>query len=430
MQQTVLTFIAPVKPTEMAALDALLREARAGGDDNPLVPFCALPHLHFASLVLLPADRPFPPQLVFENNFDGPLETYLADLVKLAGGGLHQIYCHCEGYPTSGDYDPAALATYLRRHVVWPNAYHVGAVGMSLSRIRREAALREHLELTVDGLTQAGQLGTTPSAIRRQLQAAILNDPEWAWVRATEPVVSPLERWLPRLQLGLVWLAGVALFPVVTVVGIGTLLAIQRREQRDRPWTGKVSDVHLAALLATENEPGIVQNHVTSLSRVKRGWLRRAVLTFVLWYANRQGRADTSGTLSGISTIHFAHWSMIDGGRRLLFLSNFGGSWGSYLDDFIDKASDGLTGIWSNCEGFPRTEYQFFSNRKVLSIAGGARNGSQFKAVVRDRQLPTNVWHSPYPRLTVAQIARNRALRVGLFASMDERGERQWLRNL
>ena len=30
--------------------------------------------------------------LIFENNFDGPLDAYLADLYRQAANGLHQIY--------------------------------------------------------------------------------------------------------------------------------------------------------------------------------------------------------------------------------------------------------------------------------------------------------------------------------------------------
>ena len=58
---------------------------------------------------------------------------------------------------------------------------------------------------------------------------------------------------------------------------------------------------------------------------------------------------------------------MIDNGRRLLFLSNFDGSWENYLDDFIDKASIGLTGVWSNTLKFPRTYFL---------VLGGASDGS------------------------------------------------------
>ena len=35
-----------------------------------------------------------------------------------------------------------------------------------------------------------------------------------------------------------------------------------------------------------------------------------------------------------ISTIHFARWVVIDNDQRLLFTSNFDGSWETYLRDF------------------------------------------------------------------------------------------------
>jgi len=62
------------------------------------------------------------------------------------------------------------------------------------------------------------------------------------------------------------------------------------------------------------------------------------------------------GYLGSMRTIHFAHWTLVGNGDRLLFLSNFDGSWQSYLDDFVDKAHGGLTLAWGNCVGFPRTK--------------------------------------------------------------------------
>ncbi len=44
------------------------------------------------------------------------------------------------------------------------------------------------------------------------------------------------------------------------------------------------------------------------------------------------------GKLGEISTIHFARWISIDHGQRLLFLSNYDGSWTNYLGDFRDEA--------------------------------------------------------------------------------------------
>ena len=45
------------------------------------------------------------------------------------------------------------------------------------------------------------------------------------------------------------------------------------------------------------------------------------------------------GYLSNINTIHFARWVLMPGSNRLMFFSNYGGSWESYLEDFITKAA-------------------------------------------------------------------------------------------
>jgi hypothetical protein len=142
----------------------------------------------------------------------------------------------------------------------------------------------------------------------------------------------------------------------------------------------------------------------------------------VLWAVNLLARARaTHGELSGIPSIHFAHWSMIDNGRRLLFLSNFDGSWENYLDDFIDKASDGLTGVWSNTVNFPRTYFLIF---------GGATDGPRFKAVARDSQTVTNVWYSAYRELTVQGIDNSSSVREDLLNPADAAAAQALLRRL
>ena len=120
----------------------------------------------------------------------------------------------------------------------------------------------------------------------------------------------------------------------------------------------------------------------------------------------------------GIPSIHFAHWSLIDDGRRLLFLSNYGGSWGNYLDDFIDKASTGLSGIWSNTTDFPPTRFL---------VLDGSRDGPRFKSFARSKQSATRVWYSTYPDLTVQNIDHNSAMREDLFTPLDETAVRSWL---
>ncbi|MBV8455159.1 MAG: hypothetical protein JO122_00915, partial [Acetobacteraceae bacterium] len=70
------------------------------------------------------------------------------------------------------------------------------------------------------------------------------------------------------------------------------------------------------------------------------------------------------GFLSDIGTIHFARWVTPPGTRDLLFFSNFDSSWESYLEDFITLAHAGLTGVWSNSIGFPRSENLFQKARR------------------------------------------------------------------
>ena len=132
----------------------------------------------------------------------------------------------------------------------------------------------------------------------------------------------------------------------------------------------------------------------------------------------RFGSNPAHGQLSGIPSIHFAHWAMIDNGRRLLFLSNYDGSWENYLDDFIDKASTGLTGIWSNTVGFPPTRFLVFA---------GARNGPWFKAWARNQQTYTAVWYSAYKNLTVNIIDNNSAICEGLVLPLAGAAVKEWL---
>src|SRR4051794_13476414 len=57
--------------------------------------------------------------------------------------------------------------------------------------------------------------------------------------------------------------------------------------------------------------------------------------------------------LAKISTIHFPRWVIIDDGARLLFTSNFDGTFEDYIQDFVRLIPDGLDRIWGNCVGYP-----------------------------------------------------------------------------
>jgi hypothetical protein len=420
MKQTLLTFITEVDPASAGALSRLLDEIATELLSNRYIPFPRLELLHFASFVLHD-DPEYGSRLIFENNFDGPLDRYLGELYRHAAEGLHLIYRCCVGYPASSAAEREAILGYLKSHVVRPSAYHVGNVGRSAERIRAETRLRDRIEVFLDGVDRSNGAGV-PVVIRQRVAQAVRAEPTLSLLEADEPRQTPWERVLPWLKIAAavtaVVLVTLALPALVFVALAIFIVVLYRHEARDAVHGGAAQLQHVQALVLEEDRTPLVQNHMTSITNVKPGAFRRATLRTVLWIVNLVARTSTHGSLSGIPSIHFAHWSLIDGGRRLLFLSNYDGSWESYLDDFIEKASRGLTAIWSNTVEFPATKFLVF---------GGARDGPRFKAIARDKQSRTNVWYSAYPRLTVQAIDNQSAIREGLFRTLDETAVREWL---
>jgi hypothetical protein len=124
------------------------------------------------------------------------------------------------------------------------------------------------------------------------------------------------------------------------------------------------------------------------------------------------------GYLGPVGTIHFAHWAFVNGGRRMLFVSNYDGSWRSYLDDFTLKASNGLNLAWAHSRGYPKT---------WAMLKGGASKGPEFIAYARRSMVPTLVWYNAYPQLSALNVTRNRTLRAALAKARAGQGDTAWL---
>jgi len=168
----------------------------------------------------------------------------------------------------------------------------------------------------------------------------------------------------------------------------------------------------------TSRENQLRHNHMFSVSRIKPNYLRSLLLRGVLWSIKlAAGYKNSPGVLSVISSIHFARWVRIPKTRQLIFYSNYGGSWESYLEDFITKGSAGLTSVWSNTEGFPRTRY--LAQR-------GAKLSEPFKYWAREQQRPTPFWYVAYPNLTTGEIRKNANIREGFARIDDVREADQW----
>ena len=419
MGQMIVSFITKIDPARLSELESMLDEMADDPVGNRHIPFGSLPRLHFASLVIFP-DEQYGPYLVFEHNIDGPMAAYLDDLLDRYGEGLHRIYRCCLRYSAAGPTDRGAMVGYLRAHLFRPHAYHIGTPGRSVERIHREANLREALERFLDGVARTPAAAEGAGKIRRMIQEVVAGDRNLAWVRDVRPRLTLADRYLPWARLIGTALGALALSPVLLPIGVVWAAVLRWKETHDPPPAGPVAHEHVDRVASREDRSPVVQNHMASLSVVKPGPFRRGTLRLVLWLAGLFARTQTNGKLGGLATIHFAHWALIDDGRRMLFFSNFDGSWESYLDDFIDLTSMELTGIWSNTVGFPRTRWL---------VLGGARDVPNFKAISRINQAHTNVWYSAYPELTVQQIDRNSTIREQMFEPLDGQAEQGWLRS-
>jgi hypothetical protein len=419
VSHTILTFVTSVQPQRVDELRTLVNEIGKDIKANRHIPFTSCQSLHFASLWLDEGKSQdgSGPLFVFESNFDGTLDSYLEELFERAAEGLHRIYSCCVDYPAVNPGDHDQMLSYLRAHVVRPAACYVGTAGRTLGRINQERTLTDSLQDCLDKLIKKSAAVSSPEAIRQNLQSFVREQPELKWALNTPRRLTSSARFMPWIRIVVAALIALALSPVLIPILIVALIVLRYKESRDSPTPNENKD-HTKELVQREDRTHIVQNHMANVTEVKPGLFRQIVLRAVLWLANLVAGISKKGTLLGIPSIHFAHWSLIDNGRRLLFVSNFDGSWENYLDDFIDKGSFGLTAIWSNTIGFPRTRFLFFD---------GAKDGARFKAFARDWQRYTNAWYSAYPDLTVQTIDNNSAVRDALFSSLDDTATREWL---
>jgi hypothetical protein len=187
-------------------------------------------------------------------------------------------------------------------------------------------------------------------------------------------------------------------------------LALLRRAERADPAPADAvpDQAAVRALQDWEDQHAEGADHMGSVVIIKPGALRGLIIRFALRALHLLLRLiATDGYLGSMRTIHFAHWAIVDHGQRLVFFSNFDGTWESYLDDFIEKAHAGLTLAWGNCVGFPPARY---------CTLEGATQGRKFKNWARASMALSRFWYSAYPQLTVNQIWRQTRVAQGLSA--------------
>ena len=407
IKQEALTLITPVMAGQHTQLHNELRKIKDELILNKHEMFEKLGTIHFARWIILePAEvqgEKLKARLAFSSNYDSGPKDHISALSETAGPFIDRIYQYCEGYPDESSRNPKTRADYLQQWQIDNVGFYVGAPGRTLDQIRKESALQKFIRAYLNTKDWKGQ---STLQVHKSIKEAVLANNQLSWVK--EEVQIPSVNYIGLFFTGIVLLA---LLPFILI----WLLIIEIfYERHDTPLgltPSQVSEPHIRHLEEYEDLEN--QNQFTQVLIMKPGFARLATFQgFMLFSRQLIGKLFVDGKLMGIPTIHFARWILIDNNKRMLFLSNFDGSWQQYLGDFIDKSGWGLTAIWSNSMGFPRTKFTFF---------GGAYDEEHFLAWSRYYEIPTQVWYSAYPHLSIKNIINNTKIRMELMKDLDER---------
>jgi len=406
-----LTVLAPIARGEAAALRDVLRPI---GDDisgthmppggRPHVAFARSRTIHFARFAILtdPDRGPDDVRLLYASVYDGTLEAHAAELIALSSD-FEAIWGRLDGFTGR-----RGFSAFLRAHAQEPAAYYIAFREETVSSIRLAIATREARDAAVVARSTSapGPLARATTAVRRMLRAAPI---------LVDLVVTVARHGFVDVYRGtLRILACLDRYPVFRVVN---RLTGNTMPARRSPFSSIAVDACAAPaplapgdqipsdLHPSFGEDVVSQNQLTLVTVIRDGQSNRvrAVMSAIDSYAKRLA---PPGSLIGISTIHFVRWLVIDGGRRLMMVSDYDGSWESYIDEFAEMILSGLDAIWETAVGFP---------------PDGARDLPAFKRFLRSHQVPAEVFFSAYPRETVLNVANDSRALAGQRATSGVR---------
>ncbi len=375
----VTTLIAPVKNGREDVLEGVLSEIGSDLLGNPYLSFGEDTRTHFARCFVLEGIGS-PPRLVFSAIHNDDEEGYIEHLGSLAPG-LDAIWGECVGYRGRQDF-----GDFARRCSV-PAVYTFAAYpNETVTTIRTKMALRQRIE----------QIATP------ELRNFDRRDPrvgDYLDLLGMHPRPGgAAERWVQRLLAELGRSFRDLAQPLVTSGSrafsrLGEPKSYTRLLDVYSDPAKRARYLERGRELAANVSP-FLQNQLTVVAPVLPGRLRRLRLALTLGgVLARYGYP--AGELSGTFTIHFLHWVIIDNGRTGIVMSNYDGSWESYLGDFADKMRYGLDALFNNCADYP---------------PGGLQRIEAWGQWIRDAQMVVPVFYSGYPQQSALVIGRDRAI--------------------
>ncbi|HEX2690003.1 MAG TPA: hypothetical protein VHN14_25480 [Kofleriaceae bacterium] len=421
---TILAELAP-GPFPRALLEHRLARIANDLEHNEVFRPSDLPDTHFMRLVIIDDPRgEFPSLLAWESNHDGRAPVYL-EAVARAVPSIEAVFACCADYPAGCIEDVDGWVAWMLAHSYQAGAFYTSYRGVPHTRVVNDRRVHDVIRDVLDEDDRA-LLGALPRhEIQRRIHAQVA---ERAPDLDLRPGGDEEIRWLAGKMLAI--LGGLAILPIVLVLALPWYLVLRRKESTDIA-TAYIRPVQVDRAVQASEDHG-TQNQLTHIVDIKPGAFRLVTLWLVLKAIDVIARVySVRGDLGGITAIHFARWVIVRDRRdrrpgdprrhRLLFFSNYDGSWESYLGEFIDRAAYGLTAVWSNTVGFPATEHLVFA---------GARDEESFKQWTREHQIPTQVWWTGAAHSTVQNIRDDIWIRQRLDRSLSDAELMTWMRKL
>jgi hypothetical protein len=302
-------------------------------------------------------------RLLISTEFDGDLDSYLAELLRIAPG-IDKILDNCEGYPGRNGFND-----FIRRNYYETQAFYIAFRDETVCTVRDKIQVREQLENFLD--SKAPWLNSllivlAGLPVARSLGKSVRQSIQWArtafhdfWLGILLDIIKPIT------QLG-----QTKNYPRVT-------------DPRDAQAGRHLSRLDGQMITITEVKP----------FRYPRLRLALAANEFLGKYGYAPGQ------FANVGTLHSFRWIVIDNRKRIIFLSVFDGSWQNYMGDFIDKIIWALDGVYNNTKDYP---------------PGGMTQIDAFKAWILRHQYEPQLLFKSYPEETVLNLIRDRKINQSL----------------
>ncbi|MAU13368.1 MAG: hypothetical protein CL607_26350 [Anaerolineaceae bacterium] len=411
MVSQVITVMAPIHAGQEEACRAAV--SHINEPDGVQIDFAKSNLTHFARFVLLSHIDAGKGRLrlMFTAVYDGDHDRYLRDL-RDNTSNMEAIWGCCEGFTGANNF-VQFMNAYSIQTDLFLKAYRYETV----ENIQKYLALRDELSAKFDVplsqyedvLRQLPRQFAPISWLRRGLRAI------GTFIRYIFITLSVIPQIIGLLRFGL------ALIPA-TIVSLKQVKLDRQYTDASLDKSGpcvpfspgdEVGPCQQVDTLPAFQQRKQVQNQITIVTVNGADSARRQHAVIASFGAFIKIPFITRNRI--IPTIHFARWQMIDGGKRMLFISDYDGSASAYFADFVNRLPSGLNTLWDGTVGWRE---------------GATLDPEAFVEGILCHNTPASFHYSAYPHTTVVGIEQARRLYYAYHDNINEKSAVKWLKEL